>query len=159
MRHAKSDWYSDAETDFKRPLNERGERDAPRMGKEIRNRDLVPDHILSSRAKRAAETAKAVADQSGFTGIIEWVDDFYFGSMGEILAHIKKLDNSFKRVLIVGHNPTWEQLAERLVKGNIEINMSTASLVSVDAVIENWSDLELGKCHFNWLLNPKMLND
>lgn len=159
MRHAKSDWYSGAESDFKRPLNERGERDAPRMGLEILKREIVPDHILSSPAKRAFDTAKAVADESGFMGKIKKVDDFYFGSLGEVLTHLKNLDNSIKRVLVVGHNPTWGQLAEKLVDGNIEIEMSTASLVSVDANIENWNDLELGRCQFNWLLKPKMLED
>lgn len=159
MRHAKSDWYSDADSDFKRPLNDRGKRDAPRMGKEILNRNIVPDHILTSTAKRALATTQAVAINSDFNGQIEKVDDFYFGFMGDILTHLKSLDNSINRVLIVGHNPTWEQLSEKLVDGNIEISMPTASIVSIDANIDNWNDLELGMCKFNWFLTPKMLKD
>lgn len=158
MRHAKSDWFSDANSDFKRPLNDRGLKDAPRMGKEILAREIVPDHILTSTAKRAVDTAQAVADNSGYTGKIEKVDDFYFGFIEDIMAHLKSLDNSINRVLIVGHNPTWGQLAESLADGNIEIEMSTASLVSIDANIENWNSLELGRGRFNWMLSPKMLH-
>ena len=157
LRHAKSDWYSDANTDFERPLNKRGKTDAPRMGEEIMERGIVPDHILSSPAKRAVSTAKRVAKSSGYKGKIEFLDDFYFGAIADIIDHVRKLDNSIKRVMLVGHNPIWEQISEKLIDGNYDIEMPTASLVSIDIEIDSWQELTMGIGKFNWILNPKML--
>ena len=61
LRHAKSSWGNANLTDFERPLNKRGQRDAPRMGELLKERDLTPDLIITSSAERALATAEAVA--------------------------------------------------------------------------------------------------
>jgi phosphohistidine phosphatase len=63
VRHAKSSWDNPDLDDFERPLNERGTRDAPRMGERLSHRDVHPDVIFSSGALRALETAKAIAQR------------------------------------------------------------------------------------------------
>ena len=66
LRHAKSDWNSPTRDDFDRPLNARGNRDAPRMGKQLYQRGLHPQLILSSPALRAITTAEIVAAELGY---------------------------------------------------------------------------------------------
>ena len=56
LRHGKSDWTTDAPTDFERPLAPRGRKAAKRMGQWLRQNKLLPDHIVSSTAKRAKQT-------------------------------------------------------------------------------------------------------
>ena len=58
IRHAKSSWEYTALPDKDRPLNDRGKRDAPKMGKRLAKRDVTPDLILSSPARRALTTAE-----------------------------------------------------------------------------------------------------
>ena len=60
MRHAKSSWKDESLDDHDRPLNKRGKRDAPRMGELLRDRQLVPDYVLCSSARRARKTAECV---------------------------------------------------------------------------------------------------
>ena len=67
LRHAKSSWDSGAKRDFDRPLNKRGLRNAPRMGRWLKEKGLVPDHIVSSPAKRAEFTVNAVIGELGLT--------------------------------------------------------------------------------------------
>jgi phosphohistidine phosphatase len=66
LRHAKSSRKDPDLTDHNRPLNKRGKRDAPRMGRLLKKEDLVPDIIISSTAIRARATAEAVAKASGY---------------------------------------------------------------------------------------------
>ncbi|MFB3041695.1 MAG: histidine phosphatase family protein, partial [Candidatus Poribacteria bacterium] len=77
LRHAKSSWEHPELTDHDRPLNKRGKRDAPRMGKLLRVQGLVPDLIMSSTAKRARSTAKTVARKSGYKEKVELTPAFY----------------------------------------------------------------------------------
>ena len=58
LRHAKSSWDNLDLSDYDRPLNKRGKRDAPRMGDFLRQQELVPDLIISSTAKRAKNSQK-----------------------------------------------------------------------------------------------------
>ena len=61
IRHAKSSWDDPALSDKDRPLGDRGRRDAPRMGKRLAKRNVRPDLILSSSARRALTTAEIIA--------------------------------------------------------------------------------------------------
>src|SRR5450631_3680242 len=106
VRHAKSSWEDAALPDKERPLNERGKRDAPDMGKRLAKRDVKPELILSSPARRAFATAKIIAKSLGYKLKNIVVDDrLYPGAADEILNSIHRLDKQLDRVMIVGHNP------------------------------------------------------
>ena len=76
IRHAKSSWDEPGLSDFERPLNERGRRDAPRMAEKLKGRGAVIEHILSSTARRAVRTAEAFAKTNGIRSEdIERVDE------------------------------------------------------------------------------------
>ena len=68
LRHAKSSWKEARLTDHDRPLNKRGHRDAPKMGRLLRDKELVPQMIISSTAKRTRKTVKLVSEASGYEG-------------------------------------------------------------------------------------------
>jgi phosphohistidine phosphatase len=70
LRHAKSSWKHPELADHDRPLNRRGKRDTPLMGRLLKKEDLVPEIIISSTATRARSTAEAVAKSSGYKGEI-----------------------------------------------------------------------------------------
>ena len=66
VRHAKSSWSDASLSDMQRPLNKRGRRSAPEMGKRMVAQDHRPDLIISSPAKRARLTARKIAKELGF---------------------------------------------------------------------------------------------
>jgi len=116
LRHAKSDWASDAETDFDRPLNGRGKQDAPRMGRWMKERGLIPDYIISSPAKRAKGTVKAVIKALGMSkDDIHWQERIYEAGLPALIKLVHEFPPEARRVLLVGHNPGLEELVAYLV--------------------------------------------
>jgi phosphohistidine phosphatase len=139
LRHAKSSWDQPARNDRERPLNKRGKRQAPEMGKLIYAENLTPDLILSSPAKRACKTAQAVAKNCGYDGEIEQIDDFYPGTLDDYLRVLSELPDGVRRVLVVGHNPGLEELLWVLV--GEKRTLPTATLAQVELSLEAWQDL------------------
>ncbi len=154
MRHGKSDWGSGSQRDFDRPLNERGLRDTPRIGEELKKKNLTPDLIISSPAERAKMTAERVAEYSGYRGKIDWDESFYFGFVREITQKLRKVDDKIENVMIVGHNPTWSSIVEQL-SGNY-FDMKTANVCILE-FNGSWKDLDEGKCTFIDSISPKEL--
>jgi phosphohistidine phosphatase len=139
LRHAKSSWNNAMLSDHDRPLNDRGLQDAPRMGRLLHSEDLVPDLIISSTARRAADTADAVALAAGYEGDITYTGRLYHAEPETYLALAAKLDDAVDRVLMIGHNPGLEELVEDL-SGHAE-RMPTAALATFQIDINTWRDL------------------
>ena len=140
LRHAKSSWKDDSLDDHDRPLNKRGLRDAPRMGELLRERGLVPEAIVSSTARRARETALAVAASTGFPDDVRFTRNLYGASTDTCLEVLAELPEATTHALIVGHNPTLEELVAVLV-GEHHV-MPTAALAIVELPIASWRDLD-----------------
>lgn len=109
MRHGKSDWETGARADFARSLTPRGEHDAARMAKWLSEQVFTPDHIVSSTAARAAQTARIVAAALGDIPIT-WRDDLYLAELDVLLGVLA--DRRVGNWLLVGHNPGLEDLVE-----------------------------------------------
>jgi phosphohistidine phosphatase len=140
LRHAKSSWDDPHLDDHDRPLNARGERDAPRMGRLARKKRLSVELIISSDALRARLTAEAVADAIGYGGQILLDPRLYHASAADILAVLRSaVDDNVTTVMIVGHNPGLEDLVARLT-GDPEA-LPTAALAQIALPIERWPDL------------------
>ena len=139
MRHAKSSWDDDRLHDHDRPLNKRGKLNAPRMGRLLRELDLVPDFILTSSARRARDTVEAVADQSGFGGDVRVEDDLYAAPPEACIEALAAIEDSCQCILIVGHNPGLEEMLEALT-GEQEV-LPTAAIAQVDLPIQSWQEL------------------
>lgn len=154
MRHGKSDWHNNLR-DFDRPLNKRGKRAAAFMGAELKKRDIVPDKIISSPAKRAEETTKHIVQNLGFNKEIEWNKAFYFDYTNEVISVLRGLDDNTNSVLIVGHNPTWSELVSYFTVEFIE--MLTASIAVLEFDSKKWMELDKGSCKLKQFLKPKDL--
>ena len=141
LRHAKSSWNYPELSDYDRPLNKRGKRDAPRIGKHLRERGLMPDRILTSSAKRARNTASRVAKACGYTGKVKKLDVFYESVPGIFYETLQAVPDTYQRVMVVGHNPTMEQLVGALT-GRIQ-RMPTAALAHIELPIQHWEALDL----------------
>jgi phosphohistidine phosphatase len=140
LRHAKSSWADEGLDDWQRPLNERGERDAPRVGALIRQLSLLPDVIISSDAVRAETTARAVASAAGYKGRIQISPDLYHATPNAILEVIRQAPDGARSVLIVGHNPGLEDLVAQLTGGRVDL--PTAALVHISVPVDQWRDVE-----------------
>jgi len=139
LRHAKSSWRHAGLDDRDRPLNKRGMRDAPRMGRFLAAEGLVPERIVASPARRARQTAQRLAEACGCAGALTWSDRLYQADPDTILDVLADLPDGPTRVLVIAHNPGLEDLLEQLI-GRPEI-LPTAALAHVEIDIEHWTDL------------------
>ncbi|WP_457598784.1 SixA phosphatase family protein, partial [Hydrogenimonas sp.] len=115
FRHAKSSWDDPSLSDFDRPLNERGRRDAPLMGEHLKAMGIHLDLIVASPAKRAKKTAKIIAEKLGYDiEKIIWQENIYEASPQTLLYIVCQLPEKAKRVMLVGHNPSLTLLANQL---------------------------------------------
>jgi len=138
VRHAKSSWKDTRLSDRDRPLNKRGERDAPVMGKRIHEHGIRPSLIISSPATRAWTTAKVIARELSYPPeFLQREDSLYLASLDEILDVICAQDDGFNSLMVVGHNPGMTDFANFLSPG-LTHNLPTAGVVSVRIEQEHW---------------------
>ena len=142
VRHAKSSWKDSSLADRDRPLNRRGERDAPEMGRRIANAGIRPSLIVSSPAVRAWTTAKIIAKEIGYPReFLQRENELYLGSVNDILDVIVAQDVGFNSMMLFGHNPGFTDFANYLVPG-LTNNVPTAGLVSVTIDRDDWNLFE-----------------
>lgn len=156
LRHAKSSWGNANLSDFERPLNKRGQRDAPRMGRLLADEGLTPDLIITSSAERALTTAELAALGSGYEAELIVSRQLYHADPEDYLALLRANGGAAERVLVVGHNPGIESLVEDLT--GMYQRMPTAALALVRLPIESWAELSgetAGKLAVVW--RPKEL--
>jgi phosphohistidine phosphatase len=140
VRHAKSAWGDPTLADHDRPLNDRGRRDAPEMGRRLRERGTSPDAILSSTAVRARTTAEAIAASLGLDPATVSLDERLYGSSPEtILDVVAGLDEAVSTAMVVAHDPGLSDLAYRL-SGEIE-HMPTCAVAEFRFAAWTWAEL------------------
>lgn len=128
LRHAKSSWSSPALRDYDRPLNNRGRRQAKAMGKFFQKNAFEIDAIFCSGAQRTRETLDLLLESYDYRGEIEYRDEIYAASVSTLKNLIRQVN--FDSLLLVGHNPEIEALAEDLT-GQILI-MPTCMLAVIN---------------------------
>lgn len=130
--------------DRDRPLNDRGKRNAPKMAKRLAKRDLRPDLMLSSPARRALATAEIFAGKLDYpVNKIVVRDRLYDAGADDLLDVISELDDQFQTVMLFGHNP---ELAELAHQYSSEITrMPTCAVVELQFGEKSWSDLDGAK--------------
>lgn len=159
VRHAKSSWEDERLADRDRPLNRRGERDAPRMGKRIQNAAIRPSLIVSSPAKRAWTTAKLIAAEIGYPQeFLQREADLYLASVDTILDVLVAQDSGFSSIMLVGHNPGLTSFANYLVPGLTD-NLPTGGVVSVEFEHPDWSLYSLPDVRLTLHDYPKRIRD
>jgi phosphohistidine phosphatase len=139
IRHAKSDWQDTTIDDFDRPLNDRGLKDAPFIGKFLKEKDLEPDLIISSPAKRAITTAEFIAKEVGYEKAItpnQYIYEAYVNTLQEIVSFIY---DEYDTVFLVGHNPGVSALAYML--SDLKESIPTCATVEIDFDCDSWMDV------------------
>jgi phosphohistidine phosphatase len=143
VRHAKSDWSLPDQNDWDRPLNKRGQRDAPEMARRLRSRRLKPDLVLSSPAVRALSTATVFARELKVPAASVVQDErLYLATPADLLAVVRELGGAARHLMVVGHNPGLTEFANRLSAGGRIDNLPTSGTFTALFHIEAWPDLE-----------------
>ena len=137
-RHAKSDWDDSSLTDFERPLKSRGEKDATMIGKILHSKDVHPYLIISSPAKRAISTAHILAGEIKYP-IEKIVADeaIYEAATSELLEIIEQLDDKLSGIMLIGHNPSFTNLANYLADVRFD-NIPTCGVVAIAFDVPEW---------------------
>lgn len=156
VRHAKSSWESPTQKDFDRPLNERGNKDAPVMASRLMEKKIQIDAFVSSTAIRAITTAnyfhqayKAKKDQ------LILMPSLYHASVPDFYNVIKQLNNKCETVALFSHNPGITEMVNSLGVAHVD-SMPTCAVFGVHADIKNWEDFETADKQF-WLFDyPKL---
>jgi len=155
LRHGKSSWDDPNLEDFERPLNERGVGDAKLSGKYARKQKVKPDLVLSSPATRAKHTAELFVAAAGLKKSPVYDERVYEASARRLLQMLSDLDDANQTVLLIGHNPGFEDLCERLTGAARKI--PTASLTCISLNIDKWAGPKGGKGKLKWRMTPKKL--
>ena len=138
VRHAKSSWDDPYLDDHDRPLNERGLRNAPEMGKRLQGWGICPDVWISSTALRAITTAEIMAEEIGFPpDQIQRSKDLYHASATELQEIISELDDRIRSVALFGHNPGMTSLVANLYGLPID-NLPTCGVVHLQFNENTW---------------------
>lgn len=155
IRHAKSSWSNMSQTDFERPLNKRGQRDAPFMAKLLQQTGITPDLIVSSPANRAFTTASFFAEAYNIAvDDIQKEPQIYDAFPSDILDIIRKLPDETKTVLLFGHNPTLTSVSNMFADKLIP-NMPTCSIARVESKIDDWTDFSVKNSELTQFHYPK----
>ena len=133
MRHAKSDWNAGGTSDHERPLSRRGVASAKVMGTTLARLGLEPELVLTSTAVRAHTTATLAADAGHWSAPIVTDHRLYDSYVDGVLAVIAETPEHVERLMVVGHQPTWGALVERLT--GAAAAMRTASVAVIDLML------------------------
>ena len=142
IRHAKSSWDAPAASDFDRPLNKRGQRDAPAMGSEIARLGLKFDRILCSSAVRARQTLSGLEQGLGSqASITAFMQSLYLAPAQRLYEFVSSQDDRYRDLALIGHNPGMEDFAGSLSGGTVD-RMPTCCVVlfAFEQNADSWKD-------------------
>ena len=154
-RHAKSSWSNPGLADIDRPLNERGKKAAPFMGKLIMDKGGKPELLISSPAYRAFSTAKAFGEAMGLVENDIIIDRIIYGAGAQQLLDLVQIqDDLHKSIMLFGHNPTFTSFVNMLTGSNI-MNVVTCGVVRIDFEYSSWTDIDFGSGRLVYYEYPK----
>lgn len=160
MRHAKAVDKKKGKKDIKRKLSKKGKEDAELMGFILRERAGKIDAIVSSSAKRCKSTAKRMADALSISrDSIIYDSTLYHHKTRGLIRAIQDLKPTWKRVLVIGHNPATIQAANHFQKDTIFTSIPTAALVGIRFETVSWNYLGNKSGDFLFFERPKEFAD
>lgn len=144
IRHAKSSWDYAELSDFERPLNARGRRDAPALAKRLAAELERPLRLVSSPALRAITTAHVFAAALAVPNTAIRIDPrIYEATRGTLLGIVRECDDADSHVLLFGHNPGFSELAQLLARCPFT-DMPTCAVVTLGFDAAQWRDIRHG---------------
>jgi phosphohistidine phosphatase len=164
LRHAKSSWADARLRDAERPLSERGEKAAPRMGAYMARLRIAPDLVLCSPAVRARQTLDLVLPFLKGKPEVLYEEALYLASPATMLKRLHKLPARVRHTMIVGHDPGMHTLALELAGTGTEAEMQalaekfpTAGLAVIEFEVRSWSKVRPGDGRLALFAAPKRL--
>jgi phosphohistidine phosphatase len=155
IRHAKSSWDDTQLSDFERPLNERGKKDAPVMAKRVRERKIKIERFISSPAKRAKKTADIFMDEYGMQEKeLVLLPSLYEASVKNFYDAVENLNEKDNEVALFSHNPGITDFINTLTDKNID-NMPTCGVFALKIKTKKWKDLKKAEKEFLFFDYPK----
>ncbi|HCM76801.1 MAG TPA: phosphohistidine phosphatase [Cytophagales bacterium] len=156
MRHAQSAERQSGQHDKDRDLTGTGMKEAATIGHFLKKNNYDVDLIVSSAAKRAESTARLVHGILNLKTEIHVEESLYEASVRNLLELTCGLDDGFKNILLIGHNPYISYFAELLTKAEIG-SMATAGLVSIQFEISKWAEVTEGSGSFENYIHPSII--
>ena len=163
LRHAKSSWDDPELADHDRPLAPRGRRAARALRRHVRDKGLDPQLVLCSSAVRAVQTWESIRDGIGGDPDVEISDGLYEADADDLLERLRGVPEMVECVLLVGHNPSMEQLAGALSgPGNPEALAAMASKYPTGGLAQlsfdgPWAGLAPRGAHLDSFVVPRDL--
>ena len=157
VRHAKSSWKFPELDDFERPLNKRGKKDAPAMGRFLKDKDIMPDIIISSPAVRASMTTRIISDILSYPlSRVKYSDKIYEADTTSLLKVVSRIDDKYNSTMLVGHNPGMTYFANMLASARID-NIPTCGIICAELDISSWQEILENCGTFKFFKFPKNL--
>ncbi len=158
VRHAKSSWADADQSDFSRPLNDRGRRDAPVMAKKLMDIKGELDLIISSPALRAKQTAELFCDTWELQkSTIHFEEQLYHAPSSVIYQVLSTIPNHVKNVVVFCHNPGITDFANSLMKELYIDNVPTCGILGIEAKTEDWQSFKTSEKTFLGFYYPKQI--
>jgi phosphohistidine phosphatase len=155
IRHAKSDWSNPLLDDFERPLNKRGSKNAPFMAKILKKEIQKPDLIISSPSFRTKLTLEYFLKEFEYKGEVIFEKSIYEAPFENLLKVIKNVDDKYKTIFLIGHNPGLNDLANFLL-GSFEDNIPTSGVLKIDFDTNSWKNISKDNSKLIFFKYPKM---
>ncbi len=148
LRHAKSSWNTPAQSDFDRPLNKRGSKDAVELGQHLQKSNIHPQRVLVSAARRTCETWHLLATQLSSQPDVITSKKLYSASIPAIISEIQTHGETKAHLMVIAHNPGIEALVEYLTAqdptnalGIIQSKYPTSGMTTLTFDISDWAEL------------------
>lgn len=164
FRHAKSSWDEPGLEDFARPLAPRGERAGEAMRNYMKVADVRPRLVLCSSAVRTRQTLDAVLPAFDRDVDVAYENGLYHGGASDLTKRLRHVPDEVTSIMLVGHNPTLQALAESLVDGGdaeamarLQDKFPTGALATLVYRQDHWRDVEPGACELHSFVVPREL--
>lgn len=156
IRHAKSSWLDVSQSDFDRPLNQRGSNDAPEMAKRLKEKNIGIDVFISSTANRAISTCRYFAEAYHVKekNIITY-PELYHASPEVFYDVLKKINDQYISAAVFSHNPGITAFVNELTNAKID-NMPTCGIFAVKIYTQSWLQFERAQKEFWFFDYPKL---
>lgn len=140
VRHAKSSWANPGQDDFDRPLNERGQKDAPMMAQRLIQKGVSINGIITSTALRAITTARFFAHENKITENSIIRHDFLYHAPPErFVKAILQIPDTISTAAVFAHNPGITDFVNQLTDARID-DMPTCAVFAIKIDTDNWKE-------------------
>ena len=154
FRHAQA--QQNLNNDRVRKLTSQGELEVRQVAEQFRIKNIVPNITLCSTAVRTIQTLDRLQMHSHINFKIEYVDALYNIALDALVNFIRTIDDHNVSTMIVGHNPTINEMSSYLVADRKEIIFGTANLLAMTLKIDSWKEVSSGCAKMDWLITPDL---